>query len=57
MNLLANKVRSGELTRDTLVWKAGMAQWTRAGDVPEVAQAFTAVPPPIPGGPPPIPGR
>lgn len=57
MNLLASKVRSGELTRDTLVWKAGMAQWARAGDVPEVAQAFTAVPPPIPGGPPPIPGR
>ncbi len=55
--LLANKVRSGELTRDTLVWKQGMAQWTRAGDVPEMAAVFGAVPPPMPGagGPPPLP--
>jgi membrane protease subunit (stomatin/prohibitin family) len=57
MGGLVGKVRSGELTRDTLIWKQGMAQWTRAGDVAELAQAFGAVPPPIAGGPPPIPGR
>ena len=47
--LLAGKVRSGELTRDTLVWKQGMAAWVRAGDVPEMTQVLSSVPPPIPG--------
>ena len=27
------RIASGELTPDTLVWREGMAQWTRAGDV------------------------
>ncbi|MCC6951900.1 MAG: SPFH domain-containing protein [Phycisphaerales bacterium] len=52
--LLRTKV-GGELTPDTLVWKQGMAQWTPAKDVPELAALFTA-PPPMPG-PPPLPGR
>ena len=34
------------LTADTLVWKTGMAAWTRLGDVPEL-QGST--PPPLPG--------
>lgn len=34
------------VTADTLVWKAGMAQWTRLGDVPELAGS---TPPPLPG--------
>ncbi|MDX6265782.1 MAG: hypothetical protein QOD70_522, partial [Frankiales bacterium] len=33
------------VTPDTLVWKAGMAAWTRLGDVPELA---AAAPPPLP---------
>jgi len=33
------------ITPDTLVWKAGMAEWTRLGDVPELA---SAAPPPLP---------
>jgi hypothetical protein len=37
------------LKRDTLVWKAGMAQWAAAGSVPELAGLFAAMPPPIPG--------
>ncbi|MCU1593843.1 MAG: hypothetical protein JWO12_1235 [Frankiales bacterium] len=34
------------ITPDTLVWKAGMAEWTRLGDVPELAGP---TPPPLPG--------
>ncbi|QQS08268.1 MAG: SPFH domain-containing protein [Phycisphaerales bacterium] len=45
---LASKVRAGELTRETLVWKQGMAQWTRADAVAEFAPIFEASPPPIP---------
>jgi hypothetical protein len=30
------------------VWKTGMAQWVKAGEVPELAPLFAAVPPPVP---------
>jgi len=33
------------ITPDSLVWKSGMASWTRLGDVPELA---SAAPPPLP---------
>ncbi len=52
---LPARIASGELTRDTLVWREGMAQWTRAGDVPEVNAAFPAEPPPLPPTAPPAP--
>ena len=45
---LQESARAGKLTRDTLVWKKGMAQWTKAGDVSEVADLIGAVPPPLP---------
>ncbi|MFC3896490.1 SPFH domain-containing protein [Lentzea rhizosphaerae] len=45
---LVQQVSGGALDRDTLVWKAGMPQWTPAGQVPEVAQLFAAIPPPLP---------
>jgi membrane protease subunit (stomatin/prohibitin family) len=45
---LKQQVQSGQLTRETLVWKEGMAQWTPAGDVPELSSLFSSVPPPIP---------
>jgi membrane protease subunit (stomatin/prohibitin family) len=50
MGALQAQVSSGQLKRDTLVWKAGMAAWTKAGDVAEVAGLFAAVPPPLPPG-------
>jgi membrane protease subunit (stomatin/prohibitin family) len=52
---LPARIASGELTPDTLVWREGMAEWTRAGDVPEVNAAFPASPPPLPPTPPPPP--
>jgi membrane protease subunit (stomatin/prohibitin family) len=45
---LAQRVAGGELRHDTLVWKAGMAQWTPAGQVAEVAPLLASVPPPLP---------
>lgn len=45
---LSAQARSGALTRDTLVWSEGMAGWTAAGQVPELAPVFGAVPPPLP---------
>ncbi|HRE14586.1 MAG TPA: DUF4339 domain-containing protein, partial [Usitatibacteraceae bacterium] len=47
-NALAQMAASGQLTRASLVWKAGMAQWSKAGDVGELASLFANVPPPVP---------
>lgn len=48
MATLQQYVQSGQITRDTLVWKNGMAQWTKAGDVADLANLFGAAPPPLP---------
>jgi hypothetical protein len=48
LNALQQQVASRELTRETLVWKNGMAQWTKAGEVPELSGLFANLPPPIP---------
>lgn len=45
---LAQMAQSGQLTKDSLVWKNGMAEWLAAGQVAEVAKLFTQVPPPLP---------
>ncbi len=41
-------VAAGTLTAATLVWRAGMGQWTPADDVPEVASVLASAPPPLP---------
>jgi membrane protease subunit (stomatin/prohibitin family) len=46
--VLQQMARSGQLSRDSLVWKQGMAAWAAAGQVPELAAVFDAVPPPVP---------
>jgi membrane protease subunit (stomatin/prohibitin family) len=45
---LQRLVQSGALSRETLVWRAGMADWQKAGMVAEVASLIGAVPPPLP---------
>jgi membrane protease subunit (stomatin/prohibitin family) len=45
---LQQMIQQGTLTRDTLVWKQGMAGWVKAGDVPDVKVFFAATPPPLP---------
>ncbi|MCC5874673.1 MAG: SPFH domain-containing protein [Candidatus Sumerlaeia bacterium] len=52
LNGLREHVNGGKLTRDTLVWKQGMASWTRAEEVAELSPLFAAAPPPLP---PPLP--
>jgi membrane protease subunit (stomatin/prohibitin family) len=49
VNALAARVKGGMLKAETLVWRQGMANWTAAGQVGELAGLFAAVPPPIPG--------
>jgi membrane protease subunit (stomatin/prohibitin family) len=48
LGALQQQVASGNLTRNSLVWKNGMAQWVKAGEVAELAPLFAGVPPPIP---------
>lgn len=48
MVILQQMAQSGQLTRDSLVWKQGMAAWDAAGQVAELSGVFGAVPPPIP---------
>ena len=48
MGALQQMAASGQLTRDTLVWSAGMSGWTAAGQVPDFSSVFGAVPPPLP---------
>jgi membrane protease subunit (stomatin/prohibitin family) len=45
---LANMARAGQLTRDSLVWKNGMAGWVAASGVAELSSVFGSVPPPLP---------
>ncbi|MDQ7780033.1 MAG: SPFH domain-containing protein [Planctomycetota bacterium] len=46
---LGQLAQQGSVTRDTLCWKQGMAQWTPAGQVPELAKLFAPpLPPPLP---------
>jgi hypothetical protein len=46
--VLAAKVRSGEITRQTLVWKPGMGTWLAAEGVDELRPLFAHLPPPLP---------
>ncbi|MEQ8821663.1 MAG: SPFH domain-containing protein [Sumerlaeia bacterium] len=48
MEELKAKTQGGAITRETLVWKEGMANWTKAGDVEELKVLFASVPPPLP---------
>jgi len=45
---LGRMATDGRLTRQTHVWTAGQDGWMHAGDVAELAQLFTVMPPPPP---------
>ncbi len=47
---LAEEAAAGRVTPSTLVWAPGMAQWTPASGVPDVASLFGRTPPPVPPG-------
>jgi membrane protease subunit (stomatin/prohibitin family) len=49
LTALQAKVAEGKVTRNSLVWRQGMANWIAAGSVPELNSIFAAAPPPLPG--------
>ncbi len=47
---LGRMVSDGAFARDTLIWTQGQDGWKQAGEVDELAQLFTVMPPPPPKG-------
>ena len=45
---LSAAVQSGQVTAETHLWRQGMANWTAAAGLPELASAFASPPPPPP---------
>jgi membrane protease subunit (stomatin/prohibitin family) len=45
---LRGHITGGTVTRDMLVWKQGMAAWSKAADQAELAPLFGSMPPPVP---------
>lgn len=48
LNTLSQMVIQGTITKDTLVWKQGMKNWEKAGNVDELSALFMNIIPPIP---------
>lgn len=48
MEQLQQMVASGKITRESLVWKNGMANWLAASGVDELSSLFNHQPPPLP---------
>jgi len=46
--IVQQQIQQGRITPDTLVWKQGMASWTAASQVLELAGLFGSMPPPLP---------
>ncbi len=46
--VLTQMISAGQITRESLVWKQGLAAWVKAAEAPEVAKLFASVPPPMP---------
>ncbi|MCB1595856.1 MAG: SPFH domain-containing protein [Xanthomonadales bacterium] len=45
---IAEYIKKGDITADTLVWKSGMADWQAASEVRSIASMLNSEPPPIP---------
>jgi membrane protease subunit (stomatin/prohibitin family) len=48
MPTLTKMAQEGSLTRDSPVWRTGMANWTAAQQIPELGSLFNTIPPPLP---------
>ena len=48
---LLQLISTNQITKDTLVWKAGMPAWEKAENITEFSTLFNQVPPPIPPNP------
>lgn len=54
LNAIRQYISSGQLTPQSLVWKAGLANWIPASQAPELAGLFQQTPPPLTPPPPPV---
>lgn len=48
---LLQLISTNQITKETLVWKAGMAAWEKAENMAEFTMLFNQTPPPIPPNP------
>lgn len=48
LGALKQMILQNQLTKESLVWREGMAAWAPAGQVAEIVPLFSAVPPPLP---------
>ena len=45
---LSQMITSGQINKETLVWKAGLSEWIKAEEAEELKGLFNTTPPPIP---------
>lgn len=45
LNALKQMAATGQFTSESLVWKAGMAEWEKAGTIDELKSIFVVIPP------------
>lgn len=48
LSILKQMASAGQFTADSLVWKAGMEQWQKAGTIDELKEVLENIMPPIP---------
>ena len=48
LEALKGEADLGRLTRETLVWRQGLADWTPAGQLADLSSVFAGLPPPLP---------
>ena len=41
-------IAKNEFSKETLVWKQGMENWIKAGEIAELQSVFGSIPPPLP---------
>lgn len=52
LSVLSTMAANGQFTKESLVWKSGMANWQAAGSIPELAGLFAGSVPSVPPVPP-----
>lgn len=52
ISVLSTMAANGQFTKESLVWKSGMANWQAAGSISELAGLFAGTVPPVPPVPP-----
>ena len=48
LDVIKQMIVKNEFSKETLVWKQGMDNWIKAGDVSDLQPVFGSVPPPLP---------